>query len=140
MKRITALAFLTAALVSMGSFRAHAQAIQFKVPFDFTVQSKALPAGTYQVSYVAASSILIRSLDGRFYALTITNAAEGSPTSGGKLIFRKYGNQYFLHEALCNNMGMNAEIPTSGLEERARIQQAQIPGSETVAALHVGAK
>jgi hypothetical protein len=37
-------------------------------------------------------------------------------------------------------MGMNAVIPTSGLEERARTQQAQIPGSETVTALRVGVK
>jgi hypothetical protein len=140
MKRMTALAFLTAALVSMGTFRAHGQVVAFQIPFDFTVQSKALPAGTYQVSYAAASSILIRSLDGRFHALTTTNAADGSPTGGGKLIFRKYGSQYFLHEALCSNLGKNVEIPTSKLEERTRIQQAQLPRSETVAAFRVGVK
>ena len=49
MKRITALAFLTAALISMASAYAHAQATGFKVPFDFTVGNQVFPAGTYQV-------------------------------------------------------------------------------------------
>ena len=39
MKRITVLAFLTAALISMGSACARAQAPVFKVPFDFTVRN-----------------------------------------------------------------------------------------------------
>ena len=140
MKRMTALTFLTAALISMGSFRADAQALEFKVPFDFTVQSKALPAGTYQVSYTPTHSILIRSLDGRFHTLTPTYAADSSPTGGGKLIFTKYGNQYFLHDVLCSNLDMNVEIPKSKLEQRVRLQQAQLPHSETVAALDIRAK
>jgi hypothetical protein len=140
MKRITALLVLTAALVSMGSFRANAQAVEFKVPFDFTIQNRALPAGTYQVSYAATNSILIRSLDGRFHVLTLTYAADGSPSGDGKLIFTKYGNQYFLHDVLCSNLDMNVEIPTSRQEKQARIQQALLPRSETVAALRVGAK
>src|SRR6476620_7809894 len=71
MKRTTVLAFLTAALISMGSACAHAQAPAFQVPFDFTVDNQVLPAGTYQVSYNAAkTAILIRSQDDRIHALT----------------------------------------------------------------------
>jgi hypothetical protein len=139
MKRITALAFLTAALISMGSACAHAQATGFKVPFDFTVGNQVLPAGTYQVSYATNNAILIRSQDERFYAFTTTYSADPS-TSGGKVVFTKYGNQYFLHEVLCSALSMNVALPTSRLEKRARIQEAQLPHSETVAALRTGAK
>jgi hypothetical protein len=139
MKRITALAFLAATLISMGSACAHAQAPGFKVPFDFTVGSQVFPAGTYQVSYVTENAILIRSQDDRFYALTTTYPADPS-TSGGKVVFTKYGNQYFLHEVLCSALSMNVAIPRSRLEKRARIQEAQLPPSETVAALRTGAK
>ena len=140
MKRITVLAFLTAALISMGSACAHAQAPVFKVPFDFTVGNLVLPAGSYQVSYYAPrSAIMIRSEDGRFHALTTTYLANPS-TSGGKVVFTKYGNQYFLHEVLCSALSMNVALPTSKLEKRARIQEAQLPHSETVVALSTGAK
>jgi hypothetical protein len=98
MKRITVLAFLTAALISMGSAYAHAQAPAFKVPFDFTVDNQVLPAGTYQVSYNAAkTAILIRSQDDRIHALTTIHPADPS-ISDSEVVFTKYGNQYFLHE------------------------------------------
>jgi hypothetical protein len=140
MKGITVLAFLTAALISMASARAHAQAPAFTVPFDFTVADQVLPAGTYQLSYAAPNTILIRSKDGRFNAMTSTFANDKESYGGGKLIFAKYGNQYFLHEVLCSEVSMNVEIPTSKLEKQARIQEAQLPHSEPVAALRTGAK
>jgi hypothetical protein len=142
MKRITALAFLTAALISMGSAYAHAQAPAFKVPFDFTVGNQVFPPGTYRVSYSATkTAILIRSQDDRFHAFTTTYPAYSDPsTSGGKAIFTKYGNQYFLHKVLCSDVSMNVEIPKSTREKRARIEEAQLLHSETVAALRIGEK
>jgi opacity protein-like surface antigen len=140
MKRITVLAFLTAALISMASARAHAQAPAFKVPFDFTVGNQVLPAGTYQVSYYATkNAILIRGEDERFHAFTSIQPDDPS-TSGGKVVFTKYGNQYFLHEVLCGAVSMNVALPTSRMEKQARIQEAQLPHTETVAALRTGAK
>jgi len=140
MKRTTVLAFLTAALISMGSACAHAQAPAFQVPFDFTVDNQVLPAGTYQVSYNAAkTAILIRSQDDRFHALNAIHSADPS-TSDNVVVFTKYGNQYFLHEVLCGAVSMHVALPTSKLEKRARIQEAQLPHSETVVALSTGAK
>ena len=140
MKRITALAFLTAALISMASVRAHAQAPAFKVPFEFTVGNQVLPAGTYQVSYYATkNAILIRGEDERFHAFTSIQPADPS-ASDSEVVFTKYGNQYFLHEVLCGPVSMNVALPTSRMEKQARIQEAQLPHSETVAALRTGAK
>ena len=143
MKRTTVLAYLAATLilmVSMGSACARAQSPAFKVPFDFTVGNQVFPAGTYQVSYYPTkSAILIRSQDDRFHALTATHAADPS-ISDSEVVFTKYGNQYFLHEVLCSALSMNVALPTSRLEKQARIQEAQLPHSETVAALRTGAK
>jgi hypothetical protein len=141
MKRIPALAFLTAALISMGNACAHAQAAGFKVPFDFTVGNQVLPAGAYQVGYYPTkNAILIRSQDQRFHAFIATHLADPSSTRDGEVVFTKYGNQYFLREVLCSHLSMNVEIPKSTREKRARIQEAQLPHSETVAALRIGAK
>ena len=140
MKRITALALLTTAFISMGGARAHAQAPAFTVSFDFSVGNQVLPAGTYQVSYNATkTAILIRSQDDRFHAFTATLLADPS-VSDSEVVFTKYGNQYFLHEVLCSDAAMNVEIPKSRLEKQARIQEAQLPHSETVVALSTGAK
>ena len=99
-----------------------------------------LPAGTYQVSYYAPkNAILIRSEDGRFHAFTGTHAANPS-TRDGEVVFTKYGNQYFLHEVLCGAVSMHVALPASKPEKRARIQEAQLPHSETVVALSTGAK
>ena len=143
MKRTTVLAYLAATLilmVSMGSACARAQSPAFKVPFDFTVGNQVFPAGTYQVSYYPTkTAILIRSQDERFHAFTATYSADPS-TRDGEVVFTKYGNQYFLHEVLCSALSMNLEIPKSAQEKRALIQEAQLPHTETVAALRTGAK
>jgi hypothetical protein len=140
MNRTTALAFLTAALISMGGARAHAQEPRFSIPFDFIVQSQVLPPGTYRVSHVAQNAILIETRDGRFHAMAAAFAADKQSDGVGNLIFAKYGNRYFLHEVLCGAVSINVEIPTSRLEKQARIQEAQLPHSETVAALRTGEK
>jgi hypothetical protein len=140
MKRITALSFLAATLISMSSVCAHGQAVEFNVPFDFTVSHQVLPAGTYRVSYTAKNDILIRSQDGRFHAISLTFPVDGQSTGGGKVVFTRYGNQYFLHQVLFGNADMNDELPISRLEQRVRLQRAQLPKSETVAALEIRAK
>jgi hypothetical protein len=137
MRRITIFAFLAATFISMSSACAHAQVVGFNVPFDFNVSHQVLPAGTYLVSYKSENVILIRSQDGRFNAFSTTHGAGGQSTGGGKIVFTRYGNQYFLHQVLCRGADMNAELPMSTLEQRVHIQQAQLPRSATVAALDI---
>jgi hypothetical protein len=141
MKRTTVLAYLAATLISMGSACAHAQAPRFKVPFDFTVGNQVFPAGAYQVSYSATkTAILIRSRDDdRFHAFATTYPADTS-TRDDEVVFTKYGNKYFLHEVLCSALSMKVTLPTSRLEKRTRVQEAQLPHGEAVAALRTEAK
>jgi hypothetical protein len=145
MKRIPALAFLAATLISTGGVFAHSQTIEVKVPFNFNVGNQALPAGTYLIShplgYTNHNIILLRSQDERFHAMSSTFEADAPSTGGGQLVFARYGDRYFLREVLCNDADMNVEIPTSGLEKRLRLQEARVSSGETVvAALPPGAK
>ena len=56
----------------------------------------------------------------------------------GKLVFTKYGDQYFLHEILCSACGMNVALPSSKHEKLARARQRgwslepdrRVPGAE----------
>lgn len=140
MKRITALAFLATTLIPISTACAHAQSVEFKVPFDFTVSNQVLPAGTYVVSYAAGNAVLVRIQNGRFNAFSTTNGADSQSTGGCEFVFSRYGDQYFLHQVLCRRADMKAELPTSTFEKRVRLQQAQLPRTETVAALDIRAK
>jgi len=72
-----------------------------KIPFDFSVGDKTFPAGVYNVTRVNQEKIMLRlsSEDGgeATHVITIPVQAKESPKSG-KLIFRRYGETYFLSQ------------------------------------------
>lgn len=138
MKRSIALALFAATLISIGGATAHAQVAEFKVPFDFIVGNQKLPMGTYRVSRAGGDELLIRSRDGAPSVLVITSGPSYDQSAAGRLVFNRYGNQYFLHEVLCNYAAMHAEIGASRLEKEVRIQQARLQsGTESVAVLQM---
>jgi hypothetical protein len=73
-----------------------------EIPFDFTVCTQQLPAGKYKVRPMTSATtnlLLVRSEDNRFVEIACTHDIRGSkPVSSGKLIFNRYGSQYFLAE------------------------------------------
>jgi hypothetical protein len=72
-----------------------------KIPFDFSVGDKTFPAGVYTVTRVNAEKIMLRlsSEDGQEAIHIITNPVEAKESSKtAKLIFRRYGETYFLSQ------------------------------------------
>jgi len=68
------------------------------VPFAFVVEDHSLPAGEYFVLTVTPErSIRITSIDGKHSAIVndLPNYA-GSPSPSSRLVFHRYGNEYFL--------------------------------------------
>jgi len=64
-------------------------------------------------------------------ALTLVDRDGAKPPNGGKLMFHKYGNQYFLSEILCSWTDMNVSVRPSKAEKRVQLQQAMVhPNSE----------
>ncbi len=72
--------------------------IQADIPFDFMVKETTFPAGTYTVSTLRPDVLLIRSLDGHESVVVMTiDVQEGlTPPDETKLVFNRYGDQYFL--------------------------------------------
>jgi hypothetical protein len=91
--------------IMVGSFllsAALAQAeVRFNVPFDFTVGDVSLPAGSYSVGRVgsAQTHLQLRSYNlsegaiGQFHFVQLN---PGEVSEASKLVFHRYGNQYFL--------------------------------------------
>jgi hypothetical protein len=133
MKRITAIALLAIAIFAMAgmSFAQSTKGVQANVPFDFTVANKLLPAGTYTVKTGSGGLIAIKNHDKPITVLALTGPDSNKSENGGKLIFHKYGDQYFLSEILCDSENLNVAVPRSKTEAKVRLQQAMVhPVSE----------
>lgn len=87
------------------------QLMTVKVPFSFSVQDHSLPAGEYNIFTVLPErAIRITSTDGRYSAVvnTLPNYAS-SPAENSRLIFHRYGDEYFLAQVwtLAQTVGRN---------------------------------
>jgi hypothetical protein len=127
MKRITAIALLAIASFAMAdnSF-AQDRALRANVPFDFTVGSKLFPSGTYTIKSDSSQLITIQNRDKGVSAFSTVIQDGKKSGNGGKLVFHKYGDQYFLSEILCDSADMNLQIPASKLEQKVRLQEARL--------------
>jgi hypothetical protein len=133
MKRITAIALLAIANFALaGTSYAQSTGVRAEVPFSFAVGDKVLPAGNYTIKSESPHVIVIKNHDHPAEAaLSLVNQASNGSPNGGKLLFQKYGSQYFLSEILCNSADMNLSIPPSKREKRAQRQQATLERSST---------
>jgi hypothetical protein len=133
MKRITAIALLAIANFAVaGTSFAQSKTVQAKVPFDFTVGNKLLPSGVYTVKEESAGLIVIRNYDKAVAMMSLVDPDGNKAAGGGKLVFHKYGSQYFLSEILSDSANMNVRVPVSKTEKRVQLQEATIaPRSDT---------
>jgi hypothetical protein len=114
---------------------AHAQSASEQtadVPFSFTVGSKTFPAGTYSVKRLNPQSdrtaLAIKSADGRASKIVLTVPVQSAATQeSAKLIFNRYGDQYFLSQVWTTADNTGLELPRSRAEralERSGIEDA----------------
>lgn len=91
---ILAIAFTTGAQAQI-----NAQRVIANIPFAFTANNKTLPAGKYTITVLNSSSdrkaLQIRSMNGRFSAMVLTNSVIGNVSDNAKLVFERYDDQYF---------------------------------------------
>jgi hypothetical protein len=103
------------------------------IPFQFNVGKAVLPSGEYHVKAVDPSTFLIQSKDGHQAALATTIGVSSSKEEdNGKLVFNRYGNQYFLSKVWRPGNREGREL----LKSRAEIEIAKSissPEATTVA-------
>jgi hypothetical protein len=114
------------------------------VPFDFMVANKEFKAGKYYVSRLpggrTADTLIIRSEDGDEAANFNVNIVYGKGEPQARLVFRRYGNQYFLAQVFdAENRDGHALLKSKAEREAAKkrdviTQNADQPEVVTVAA------
>lgn len=132
------LACTLAATALLSTARAIAQdhEMMVKVPFAFNTGSQHLPAGVYRLNIESEHLILLRGPKGGGY---VTGNPEISRTvSRAKLVFRRYGDQYFLREVWSGGSNTGIECVKGKQEKEAQIAANSAPSLHEVALAQQG--
>ena len=101
-KRICVSLVAMSFLVSLATVSPAAQAgtmngMRASIPFDFQVGNRKASAGDYTVRSLNDDESALLVSNGRESVIVLTNTASGRGGGGhARLVFRKYGDQYFL--------------------------------------------
>jgi len=139
MNRISAIGLLTiASLAACTGAIAQQPGLKANIPFDFTVGDTWMPAGEYTISPPQRQIVRFRSADLAKTATIATSQSFYESSSGSKLVFDRYGDQYFLHRVLCPTVSsLNLDVPPGKSEKQARSRSLEAKlhnGAETMVA------
>ena len=112
--------------------------LRAEIPFTFSVGEKSLPAGVYTVRILNPTSdrktLQIRSENGRVSAMVQTIGVNGAVSDDAKLVFHRYGEQYFFAQA--QMAGERTSLAaTKTRAERATQRAMKRPVSNTVVSI-----
>src|SRR5438552_8722567 len=139
-KRLTMLSLVSMFTLCAAVASANAQLsspIRAKIPFDFNVGEKKLPAGEYSFSSLPGFSdnklMSVSSADARAHLFQSTFAAEVlTPKNKSTLVFNRYGDQYFLEQIWSGGEQEGTQVPQSRRERTirrlAQTQQSNMSG------------
>ena len=132
MKRFAAIVLFGLASLGMVN-RASAEDHEARVtiPFDFSFGRMLLPAGTYTIT--SPNQITVVLNNGKQSAAVLRSAVAEEDHSGvNKLVFNKYGDQYFLRVILCSTSHLNLAFPPSKAEKQAQLKRAGLDGNNRI--------
>lgn len=122
---IIALAFVSAVVSSAQN--SHSMTVN--IPFDFTVKGKSLPAGEYIISQSSAADstgLKIQRRDGSGNAIVLSRSIQnGERQRESKLVFNRYGEQYFLSQVWTLGNTEGRELYKTNRERSLEIELAR---------------
>ncbi len=119
---------LTVAILGAGAFATNVRAqtarvFEIQVPFDFVVKDRTYEAGRYRVGRLNEANpdtlVLKNANDKKSLILQTQRLNSGAPIHLSKLIFRRYGEMYFLDSIRASGESYECRLP-SGRSERKR--------------------
>jgi hypothetical protein len=107
-------------VLAAGSALAQTINVRADIPFKFVINKQTLPAGQYSIKTLNASSgrtLLIRSDDSKTASMVSSDSVQSfKPADQTKLVFRRYGDRYFLSQVWVAGQESGHELPRSGRE------------------------
>jgi len=121
-RRAAGLLLAVTFLFSVAATSASAQlgnTIQVRIPFAFVAGSKTMPAGVYSVERRTQRVLMLRSNDSNDTAmLNAVIVDNGGDSKRGRLLFNKYGDEYFLSAVVPSFSDVAYRVPPTSQEER----------------------
>lgn len=106
-----------------------------KVPFAFRSGSTVMDAGEYHITKLSDHILLLRGTNQpRAQIMTVSSAISLKQPDHGKLVFHRYGNQYFLYQVWSGGGTDGFELPKSHSEkEMLRAQNKPVASNSELA-------
>jgi hypothetical protein len=124
MKHIIAATLLAAASLMAHTGASAQSKLQATIPFDFTVGNDKLPAGTYVMEYVQPHGIMLSCRAKQKTIFTLFTSIDEVRQTPNKVVFNRYGNQYFLRE-IRGSYGQNSwNLGASKREKQVQVEEA----------------
>jgi len=126
MKPTIAIAFLASTmLMALTSASAQGKS-RANIPFDFRVGSALLPAGAYEIESTDPRVVWIRNQNGHGSVVALAMTTSGETKPAARLVFNRYGEQYFLSETLTASGESEQKFAPSKLEKSVRAEEASL--------------
>ncbi|MBL8292994.1 MAG: hypothetical protein JNN08_14205 [Bryobacterales bacterium] len=98
MKVVTGLIALVLICVAAPCWAQPSVGIFTTIPFEFAVNDRTLPAGEYATREIVAGVYEMVNTNGDLRAFSFVDPVDVNQAQQAKLVFRKYGDKYFLAE------------------------------------------
>lgn len=97
-----------------------------QVPFEFMVANKTVPAGEYTVqAFMDGNTLVIRNAEAKVGLVSPSSQSEGKQdASNYALVFKHYGDRYFLSGIKLEGSKITYRLPESKVEAELRAQNA----------------
>jgi hypothetical protein len=106
------------AALSIAGFAGLDRSVEANIPFDFMVGGEKLPAGKYTFETGSSlNTVMVRNWKTKRAAGALSHALQVRDGSKPQLVFRRYGNQYFLAKVITYSSGI--ELPKFKAEREA---------------------
>ena len=109
------------ALSTVSAFAQTVNPVTAKIPFEFSVNNRTLPAGNYTLGKMMSNSlVVVRSQDRKVAIASLaTVTTNNKETAATQLIFHRYGNQYFLARIEMEGRENGLDLPKTKAEREA---------------------
>jgi hypothetical protein len=112
-KNLLSLAMSLALLMSAAA-QAQTTHMIVTVPFEFTAGNVQLPAGEYEVEAMGpwgGSTLSVHNVNSNAGSVVLSNSCQSKkPAADAKLVFYRYGHQYFLAQVWNRNSSAGSQI------------------------------
>jgi len=121
---------MSLALLMSAAAQAQTTHLKITVPFEFTAGNVQLPAGEYDVTTVGpwgGTTLSVHNVNSNAATLVLSISCRSQkPTANAKLVFYRYGQQYFLAEVWNRNSSLGNQIKINSRQmELARNQSKE---------------